>query len=69
MINRLENNQTEPVPGVAVDRIAASAWLLLATEPDERGALDLEPGVQAEWSEAELQRARERTNQYARKSR
>lgn len=50
--------------GVLVDRIEAYAWLGLAAEQDERDALDLQPGLQTELSDAELQQARQRAQQY-----
>ena len=50
--------------GVPVDRIEAYAWLGLAAEQGEREALDLQPGLQAELSDAELQQARQRAQRY-----
>lgn len=50
--------------GVPVDRIEAYAWLGLAAEQGERDALELQPGLQAELSDAELQQARQRAQQY-----
>lgn len=39
-------------------------WRLLAAEQGERNALDLQPGLQAELSDAELQQARQRAQRY-----
>ena len=50
--------------GVPQDRIEAYAWLGLAAEPGERDALELQPSVQAELSDAELQQAWQRAQQY-----
>jgi TPR repeat protein len=50
--------------GVPADRVEAYAWLGLAAEQGERDALDLQPGLQAESSDAELQQARQRAQQY-----
>jgi hypothetical protein len=50
--------------GVFEDRIEAYAWLLLAAEQSEREALDRQPGLQAELSDAELQQARQRARPY-----
>jgi hypothetical protein len=50
--------------GVPEDRVEAYAWLGLAAEPGEREALDLQPGLQAELSDAELQQAWQRAQQY-----
>ena len=50
--------------GVPKDRIEAYAWLLLAAEQGEREALDGQPGLQAELSDAELQQAWQRAQQY-----
>jgi hypothetical protein len=50
--------------GVPVDRIEAYAWLGLAAEQGERDALELQPGVHAELSDAELQQAWQRAQQY-----
>ena len=47
-----------------VDRIEAYAWLGLAAEQDERDAMELQPGLQAELSDAELQQAWQRAQQY-----
>lgn len=50
--------------GVPQDRIEAYAWLGLAAEQGEREALDGQPGLQAELSDAELQQAWQRAQQY-----
>jgi TPR repeat protein len=50
--------------GVPEDRIEAYAWLGLAAEQGERDALDLQPSLQAELSDAELQQAWQRAQQY-----
>jgi TPR repeat protein len=50
--------------GVPKDRIEAYAWLLLAAAQGEREALDRQPGLQAELSDAELQQARDRALRY-----
>lgn len=50
--------------GVPVDRVEAYAWLDLAAEQGERDALDRQPGLQAELSDAELQQARDRALRY-----
>jgi TPR repeat protein len=50
--------------GVPQDRIEAYAWLGLAAEQGERDALELQPSVQAELSDAELQQAWQRAQQY-----
>ena len=50
--------------GVPEDRIEAYAWLGLAAEQGERDALELQPGLQAELSDAELQQARQRAQRY-----
>ncbi|MFZ1830321.1 MAG: tetratricopeptide repeat protein, partial [Candidatus Competibacteraceae bacterium] len=50
--------------GVPQDRIEAYAWLGLATEQGEREALELQPGLQAELSDAELEQARNRALRY-----
>ncbi len=50
--------------GVPQDRIEAYAWLGLAAERGERDALELQPGLQAELSDAELQQARDRALRY-----
>ena len=50
--------------GVPQDRIEAYAWLGLAAEQGEREALDLQPSLQAELSDAELQQARDRALRY-----
>jgi hypothetical protein len=50
--------------GVPKDRIEAYAWLLLAAKQGEREALDRQPGLQAELSDAELQQAWQRAQQY-----
>lgn len=50
--------------GVTKNRIEAYAWISLAAEQGERDALDLEPGVKAELSDAELQQARQRAQRY-----
>ena len=50
--------------GVPVDRVEAYAWLGLAAEQGEREALELQPGLQAELSDAELQQARQRAQRY-----
>ena len=46
------------------DRVEAYAWLGLAAEQGERDALALQPGLQAELSDAELQQARQRAQRY-----
>lgn len=50
--------------GVTKDRIEAYAWIGLAAEQGERDALELQPSLQAELSDAELQRARALAQQY-----
>ncbi len=50
--------------GVPKDRIEAYAWLGLAAEQGEREALEGQPGLQAELSDAELQQAWQRAQQY-----
>lgn len=50
--------------GVPQDRVEAYAWLGLAAEQGEREALDLQPGLQAELSDGELQQAWQRAQQY-----
>lgn len=50
--------------GVPQDRIEAYAWLGLAAEQSERDALELQPGLQAELSDAELEQARNRALRY-----
>ncbi len=50
--------------GVTKDRIEAYAWISLAAEQGERDALDLQPGLQAELSDGELQQARQRAQRY-----
>jgi TPR repeat protein len=50
--------------GVPQDRIEAYAWLGLAAEQGEREALEGQPGLQAELSDAELQQAWQRAQQY-----
>jgi TPR repeat protein len=50
--------------GVPEDRVEACAWLLLAAKQGERDALELQPSVQAELSDAELQQAWQRAQQY-----
>jgi hypothetical protein len=50
--------------GVPVDWIEAYAWLGLAAEQGEREALDGQPSLQAELSDAELQQAWQRAQQY-----
>ncbi len=50
--------------GVPQDRIEAYAWLGLAAEQGERDALELQPGLPAELSDAELQQARDRALRY-----
>ena len=50
--------------GVPEDRVEAYAWLGLAAEQGERDALELQPGLQAELSDAELQQARQRAQRY-----
>lgn len=50
--------------GVPVDRIEAYTWLGLAAEQGERDALELQPGLQAELSDAELEQARDRALRY-----
>ena len=50
--------------GVPEDRVEAYAWLGLAAEQGEREALELQPSLQAELSDAELQQARQRAQQY-----
>ena len=50
--------------GVPVDRVEAYAWLGLAAEQGEREALELQPSLQAELSDAELQQARQRAQRY-----
>lgn len=50
--------------GVPEDRVEAYAWLGLAAEQGERDALELQPGLQAELSDAELQQARQRAQWY-----
>jgi hypothetical protein len=50
--------------GVPQDRIEAYAWIGLAAEQGEREALDGQPSLQAELSDAELQQAWQRAQQY-----
>jgi len=50
--------------GVPQDRIEAYAWLGLAAEQGEQAALEGQPGLQAELSDAELQQAWQRAQQY-----
>ena len=50
--------------GVPEDRIEAYAWIGLAAEQGERDALDVQPGIQAELSDAELQQAWHRAQPY-----
>lgn len=50
--------------GVAKDKVEAYAWLGLAAEQGERDALDLQPSLQAELSDAELERAQEQAQRY-----
>ncbi|MDS4041721.1 MAG: hypothetical protein RKP20_11140 [Candidatus Competibacter sp.] len=45
------------------DRVEIYAWLL-AAEQGKRNALDLQPGLQAESSDAELQQAQQRAQRY-----
>ena len=55
--------------GVPQDRIEAYAWLGLAAEQGEREVLAWQPGLQAELSDAELQQAWQRPQQYRQGSR
>ena len=50
--------------GVAKDKVEAYAWLGLAAEQGEREALDLQPSLQAELSDAELDRAQAQAQRY-----
>jgi hypothetical protein len=50
--------------GVPQDRVEAYAWLGLAAEQGERDAMELQPGLQAELSDGELQQAWQRAQQY-----
>jgi hypothetical protein len=50
--------------GVPQDRVEAYAWLGLAAEQSEQDALELQPSLQAELSDAELQQAWQRAQQY-----
>lgn len=50
--------------GVPKDRVEAYAWLGLAAERGERAAMDWQPGLQAELSDAELQQASDRALRY-----
>ena len=50
--------------GVAKDKVEAYAWLGLAAEQGERDALDWQPGLQAELSDAELDRAQAQAQRY-----